>query len=442
MERWHHVAVTGGGIAGLTAAIALAGHARRVTVVERDALAGDPGFRPGVPQSRHLHSLMGAGQRALDELLPGFTDELYAAGAVPLRTPYDHVWLSPAGWCHRFAPSRTVPSASRELVEWVVRRRAESLPGIRIRDRLEVTGLRADGAGITGVAVVRRDGGATEEIAADLVVDTSGRRSRAPEWLASLGCDDAETTLVDSRAGYASRYYAMPADFGDAWRVISIQPGPSQPLRGGALVPVEGGRWLVSLYGYLDDHPPTDEEGFLAFAASLRHPVLYETIRDAEPLGPIHGFRHMANERRHYEALAAWPQGLLVVGDATCALNPVYAQGMSVAAMSAHRLRDLLHEGVDDCATLQKELAAGNDRAWHVAVGADLAYLGEAPADEESRRGGERMRRLLELAMVDAEVNSAFFDVMMMLAEPDALDAPELTARLAQGPARPPAARP
>lgn len=131
-----------------------------------------------------------------------------------------------------------------------------------------------------------------------------------------------------------------------------------------------------------------------------------------------------------------------MVGDATCALNPVYAQGMSVAAMSAHRLRDLLHEGVDDCATLQKELAAGNDRAWHVAVGADLAYLGEAPADEESRRGGERMRRLLELAMVDAEVNSAFFDVMMMLAEPDALDAPELTARLAQGPARPPAARP
>ncbi|MGP4030150.1 FAD-dependent oxidoreductase [Actinomadura sp. 3N407] len=441
MERWYHVAVIGGGIAGLTAAIALAGHAGRVTVVERDAPADDPGFRPGVPQSRHLHSLMGGGQRALDELLPGFTDELYAAGAVPLRTPYDHLWLSPAGWCHRFAPSRTVPSASRELVEWVVRRRAESLPGVRIRDRLEVTGLRADGGGITGVTVVPRGGGTTEEIAADLVVDASGRRSKTQEWLASLGHDDAETTLVDSRAGYGSRYYAMPADFDDAWRVISIQPGPSQPLRGGALVPVEGGRWLVSLYGYLDDHPPTDEEGFLAFAASLRHPVLYETIRDAEPLGPIHGFRHMANERRYFESLSAWPRGLLVIGDATCALNPVYAQGMSVAAMSAHRLRDLLHEGVDDCATLQKELAAGNDRAWHVAVGADQAYLGEAPADEESRRSGERMQRLLELAMVDAEVNSTFFDVMMMLAEPDALDTPELTARLAQGPARPPAAR-
>jgi len=441
MERWHHVVVIGGGIAGLTAAVALAGRAERVTVIERDALAGDPGFRPGVPQSRHLHSLMGAGQRALDELLPGFTDELYAAGAVPLRTPYDHLWLSPAGWCHRFAPSRTVPSASRELVEWVVRRRVAGMAGVGFRDHLEVVELGQGDGRVTGVRAVSRGGAVVEEIDADLVLDASGRRSRAQQWLASLGHGKAETTLVDSRAGYASRYYAIPDDFADEWRVISLQPGPSQPLRGGALVPVEGGRWLVSLYGYLDDHPPTDEEGFLAFTASLRHPVLYETVRGAEPLGPIHGFRHMANERRHYEALSGWPQGLLVVGDATCALNPVYAQGMSVAAMSAHRLRDLLQEDVDDCVTLQKELAAGNERAWHVAVGADLAYLGEAPADEESRRSGERMQRLLELAMVDAEVNSTFFDVMMMLAEPDTLDTPELTARLAHGPARPPAVR-
>jgi flavin-dependent dehydrogenase len=442
MDRWQHAVVIGGGIAGLTAAVAVAGHAERLTVVERDRLSENPAFRSAVPQSRHLHSLMGAGQQALDTLLPGFTDELYAAGAVPLRTPYDHLWLSPAGWCHRFSPSHTVPSASRELVEWIVRRQVADLAGVRVRDRVEITGLLADGGRVTGVRALAREGGAAEEIAADLVVDASGRRSHAREWLASLGHGEAETTRIDSRAGYSSRYYAIPEDFADEWRVISIQPGPSQPLRGGALVPVEGGRWLVSLYGYLNDHPPTDEAGFLAFGASLRHPVLYETIREAEPLGPIHGFRHMANERRHYEALPHWPDGFLVVGDAACALNPVYAQGMSVAAMSAQRLHGLLDEGVDDCATLQKEMAAGNERAWHVAVGADLAYLGEAPTDEESRRSGERMQRLLELAMVDADVNKTFFDVMMMLAEPDALDTPELTARLAQGPARPPAARP
>ncbi|WP_067814901.1 FAD-dependent oxidoreductase [Actinomadura kijaniata] len=437
MERRQHAVVIGGGIAGLAVAGALAGRFRRVTVVERDASADGAAFRAGVPQSRHLHSLMGAGQRALDDLLPGFTDGLYAAGAVPLRTPYDHLWLSPAGWCHRFPPSHTVPSASRELVEWVLRRRVSGLPDMVVRDRLEVTGLVADDERVTGVRVARRDGSGAEEVTADLVVDASGRRSHAARWLAALGHGETGTTLVDSRAGYASRCYAVPEGFADEWRVISIQPGPGQPTRGGALVQVEGGRWLVSLYGYLGDHPPTDEDGFLAFAASLRHPVLHDVVRDAEPLGPVHGFRHMANERRHFEDLPRWPQGLLVVGDAACALNPVYAQGMSVAAMTARRLRALLDEGVDDCAALQKETAAGNDRAWRIAVGADLAYLGEAPVDERARREAGRMGRLLELAMVDAEVNRVFFDVMMMLAEPDALATPALAARLAQGPARP-----
>ncbi|GAA2625651.1 tryptophan 7-halogenase [Actinomadura fulvescens] len=436
MEHGRHAVVIGGGIAGLTAAVALNDHFSRVTVVERDALPGVPAFRSGVPQSRHLHSLMGAGERALGDLMPGFSDELYAAGAVPLRTPYDHLWLSPAGWCHRFAPSHTVASASRELVEWVIRGRAER-SGVQIIQRLETVALTAEGRAVTGVRVRPRDGGDEREITADVVVDASGRRSNADDWLVSLGFGEPEVTRVDSRPGYSSRYYAIPDGFADEWRVISIQPGPSQPLRGGALVPVEGGRWLVSLYGYLDDHPPTDEAAFLDFAASLRHPVLYDTVRNAEALGPIHGFRHMANERRHYEALPAWPEGFLVVGDAACAVNPVYAQGMSMAAMTARTLKRLLAEGVRDAATLQKEVAAGNERAWQVAVGADRAYLGEAPMDQESRRTGEHMRRLLELAMVDATVNKTFFDVMMMLAEPDELSGPEMTARLAQGPGRP-----
>ncbi len=132
-----HAAVIGGGLSGLTAAVALAGHCERVTVLERDAPARGPEQRPGAPQSRHLHSLMGAGQRALDELLPGFSEELYAAGAVPLRTPYDHLWLSPAGWCHRFEPTHTVPSATRDLVEQVVRRRVEQLGNVRITDGCE-----------------------------------------------------------------------------------------------------------------------------------------------------------------------------------------------------------------------------------------------------------------------------------------------------------------
>ncbi|MEW2354056.1 FAD-dependent monooxygenase [Spirillospora sp. NPDC029432] len=439
MERREHAVVIGAGIAGLTAAAALAGRFERVTVLERDALPDGPEFRPGIPQSRHLHSLMGAGQRALDELLPGFTERLYEAGAVPLRTPYDHLWLSPAGWCHRFAPSHTVPSATRELVEHVVRKSVAGLGGVDFRDRTETVGLVGDAERVTGVRVRGRDDDRAEEFGADLVVNASGRRSGGRRWLRELGLDEPEAERVDSRPGYSSRLYALPDDFADEWRIISIQPGEGQPLRGGALVPVEGGRWLVSLYGYLDDHPPVDEAGFLEFARSLRHPVLYDIVREAVPAGPVHGFRHMANERYRYEDLPVWPDGLLLVGDAVCAVNPVYAQGMSMAAMTAVLLRRLLGEGAG-CRAVQKEIAAGNERAWRVATGADQAYLGDT-GDEAAREAGEYMRRLMELALVDAEVNRTFFDVMMMLAEPDALSSPELAARVARGPARPPAGR-
>ncbi|WP_018657622.1 NAD(P)/FAD-dependent oxidoreductase [Actinomadura flavalba] len=438
LEARRHAVVIGAGMAGLTAAVALAGHFDRVTVLERDALPDEPVFRPGVPQSRHLHSLMGAGQRALDELVPGFTGRLYDAGAIPLRTPYDHLWFSPAGWCHRFPPSHTVPSASRELIEAVVRRAAVERHGVAVRHRTEVTGLDGEpGGAVTGVHAAPRDGGAPERLPADLVVDASGRRSRVPAWLTERGHGTAETTVVDSRAGYSSRLYEIPGGSADEWRVISIQPGPGQPTRGGALVPVEGGRRLVSLYGYLDDHPPTDEDGFLAFAASLRHPVLHDVLRSAEPAGPIHGFRNMANRRWHGEDLPAWPDGLLVAGDALCAVNPVYAQGMSMAAMTAVLLDRLLAEGGADGRTLQKRLAAGNERAWQVATGADLAHLGTGAADEAAAETAAYMQRLLELALVDADVNRTFFDVMMMLDEPGALFAPELTARVARGPARP-----
>jgi 2-polyprenyl-6-methoxyphenol hydroxylase-like FAD-dependent oxidoreductase len=442
MGSGRHAVVIGAGLAGLTSTATLAKHFDAVTVVERDDLPQAPAFRKGVPQSRHLHALMGGGQRALEELLPGFTDDLYAAGAVPLRTPFDHLWLSPAGWCYRFPPTHVVPSASREQVEWVVRDRVSRLSGVRFRDRAEAIDIKADAGAITAVRVRSRDNGAVEEIEADLVVDAAGRGSKSVQWLESLGYGTPERTAIDSRAGYSSRYYAVPEDFGDEWRIISIQPLPPRTLRGGALVPVEGGRWLVSLYGYLDDHPPTDDEGFLAFAAGLRHPVLYETIRAAKPLGPVHGYLRMANERIHYESLTRWPDRLLVLGDATCAVNPVYAQGMSMAAMTAVTLGRRLAErdgDVSDCGALQKEVAAGNERAWQTAVGADLGYLtpADAEVDEETRRGGEYMGRLLELAMVDPVVNKTFFDVMMMLDEPGALSGPEIAARISQGPRRP-----
>ncbi|SEG86391.1 hypothetical protein SAMN04489712_11970 [Thermomonospora echinospora] len=201
MKRGRHAAVIGCGISGLTAAAVSARCFERVTVVERNVLPEGPGFRSEVPQSRHLHSLMGARQRALDELLPGFTEELYEAGAVPLRTTYDHLWLSPAGWCSRFhPPSHVVPSATREPIEWIVRRRVAQIPQVSLREGRQVRDLTVD-SGRTRVTGVRASaGGSEEEIPADLVVDASGRRSRIPQWLAAMTAQ-ALGTLLAERGG-------------------------------------------------------------------------------------------------------------------------------------------------------------------------------------------------------------------------------------------------
>jgi len=442
MARIGHAVVVGASVAGMVSAAALAGHAERVTVIDRDTLPEEPGARKGTPQARHLHSLMASGQHALDALLPGVLDDLVAAGAVPVTAPEDNLWLSPVGWCTRFPGTHTVPSASRDLMDWTLRRRVAALPGVTFTTGADVTGLLVDpaGAAVTGVRLRHRAGSAVEDVHADLVVDASGRGTRTPRLLAELGFGEPRRSVVDSRAAYSSRFYRIPADFGGDWRCISIGNEPPRTTRGGALIQVDGDRWLVSLFGYLGDHPPTDEAGFLEFAASLRHSVLHDAIRAAEPAGPIHGFAHMANARWHYEELPAWPKNLLVLGDAACALNPVYAQGMSVAAMSAVAVREHLGrvEERPDCAEIQKALASTVDGAWTVAVGADHALLSPADAeiDEESRRVGENMDRVLRVALVDAHVNKIFFDVMMMVEEPARLFAPDIAERAGQGPAK------
>ena len=170
------------------------------------------------------------------------------------------------------------------------------------------------------------------------MVVADGRNSRLPDWLAALGYEPPQETVVNSFQGYASRLYRPPAGFEADWKALYIQQAPPADPRGGVVSPVEGGLWLVSLIGGDGDYPPTDEAGFLDFARSLRSPALYEAIAEAEPLTPIVGQRATENRLRHYDRLGRLPEGVVVVGDAVCAFNPVYGQGMTAAAIGAEVL--------------------------------------------------------------------------------------------------------
>jgi 2-polyprenyl-6-methoxyphenol hydroxylase-like FAD-dependent oxidoreductase len=420
-----HAIVIGGSLTGLLAVRVLTDHFNRVTLVERDRFPAGAAFRPGIPQSRHLHVLWTRGLELLEDLFPDLEKTLLGAGAEEIGVPSDVLWLTAAGWRTRFEVTRLL-TFSRPLLDWAVRSRLTG--SLDVLEDNEATGLLARGTDVAGVAL--RSG---ETMAADLVVDATGRGSRAPSWLATLGYPSPPETLVDPLLGYASRYYAIPSGFDPGWKALYLQADPPLTRRTGGLFPQEGGRWICSLSGAGRDYGPTDENAFLDFAKGLRDPVLYEAIRDAEPLSPITGFRRTANHRRHYDRLPAWPHGFVVMGDAACAFNPIYGQGMTVAAISALALDRCLREDRDDLERrFQRQVARSGAGAWLIATGEDLRYpeTEAAPTRLSTRLINAYVDRVVATANVDRRVCASLLDVLALTSAPASLFSPAVLARV------------
>jgi len=321
---------------------------------------------------------------------------------------------------------------------------------VQVLEGCQAIGLLTDPSrdAVTGVRLRSRDGradatGPAAEVAADLVVDASGRQSRALQWLAELGYQPPAETTISSLLGYASRQYAIPASFEADWRMLVINAKPPGNARSGAVVPIEGGRWMVALIGAGRDHPPTDDAGFLEFARGLRSPLLYDTIKDAEPASPIYGFRNTDNRRRHFERLRRWPDQFLVIGDASCTFNPIYAQGMTVTAMTAVALDRILAEHwrrsdtnpLGRARRAQRQVARTSAGAWTMATTEDLRYpwTEGARLDLPTRIMHRYADRVLEVANGNPKVNTAFVNVVNLRHPPASLLHPRvLLAVLAQ----------
>jgi 2-polyprenyl-6-methoxyphenol hydroxylase-like FAD-dependent oxidoreductase len=450
-----HAVVVGGSMAGLLAARVLADHFARVTVVDRDRFPCLPDHRAGAPQSHHAHALLQRGQQILGGLFPGIVADLLAAGATPaLRPP---VIVSPVGKLATAPPpkdaaapaGRTGPApgvyASRILLEWHVRGRLGGFPGITIRPATEVVGLAAGAGGrAAGVRVRPRgaaDEPAVETLAADLVVDASGRQSAAPAWLEELGYGPTPEEVVHSDIGYASRFYRKPEGWPGEWDGIIVNGRVPHNPRAGLILPIEDGLWHVSLGGFAGHYPPTDEEGFLDWARGLPDPSLYEAIRVAEPVTPIRGYRTPQNRLRRFDQLARWPEGFVTLGDAVCAFNPIYGQGMTVAAVEADLLgRALAARGGAGspgfARRFQRDLAKAVADPWLIASGEDLRWEVEA-SGIRPRRGSGLVRgyveRVLRRARTDPRVAGAYMAVVSMAAPPSSLFAPRVLLPTAAG---------
>lgn len=440
-----HAIVIGGSIAGLTTARVLTDHFDLVTVIERDQIPDTPTFRKGVPQGRQPHALLLRGQLILEQLFPGLTQELLDAGAVTVNMGAEAKWSVVDQMRVSYESEIEITSCSRPLLESTIYRHMLAHPKVHFIQQSQVIGLEADASGtfVTGVRLRSINGEhrldtPTRVIAADLVVDASGRDSDAPEWLEALGFTLPQETVISSNAGYATRIYRRPAHLPADVKVMYIQTAPPHNTRGGIILPMEGDRWHVTMIGMADDLPPTDEAGYLEFARSLPSPIIYEAITQAEPLSAINGYRRVENRERGYDQLPRYLEGFLVIGDAARAFNPVYGQGMTVAAMSSLVLDQCLREqhelhSAGDFSGLarrfQAQLAAATAGAWQMSTGEDrrwAALRGEATLDPAAELAGRYIEQVIKASLTIPAVAEAFFRVQQMMDDPSLFFRPDI----------------
>jgi 2-polyprenyl-6-methoxyphenol hydroxylase-like FAD-dependent oxidoreductase len=427
-----HAVVLGASMAGSLAARVLTEAYRKVTVIDRDVLPQGRVHRRSVPQGRHLHVLLPRGCEVLEEFFPGFTAGAVQAGA-PTGDGLGAVRVVVSGHrLRRVDVGRLGLFVSRPFLEGQVRARLRALPEVTFVEGNDIVGLvtTADRRRITGVTV-RGPDGHPQQITADLVVDATGRGSRTPIWLREWGyCPPAEDR-IDIRLGYATRTLRLrPGVIGND-KFIAIGPTSDNP-RMGALGAMEGGRHILTLGGILGDYPPTDPAGFEAFAASLPAPDIAEAIQDAEPLDDPVAFRFPASVRHRYERLRAFPDGLLVIGDAVSSFNPIYGQGMTVAANQAMALRRLLARTPQPAPCEYFRLIATTiDAPWDIAASADLAFpdvLGTRTA--KTRLVNAYLPYLLAAAAHDATLSVAFARVQGLIDRPEGLLRPDRVLRV------------
>ncbi|GKS58705.1 FAD-binding monooxygenase [Nitrospira sp.] len=390
--------------------------------------------RKGALQAAHAHGLLASGYRVLDDYFPGMMDELEALGAPRGDVTGDFLWFQYGRWKLRHQSGLRGITVSRPCLETAVRRRVKALPNVTFLEQTEgIHPLYDQTAGrVTGVAVRRRDDQVEQRLNADLVIDASGRGSQSPKWLQQWGYDPPVEISIRINVGYATRIFERrPGELSNSIGGL-ISGTPPASTRYAAVLAAERNRWVVTLVGTVRDYPPTNEEEWLAFAEHLPVPLVHELVSAARPLTGITSYRFPTNQRRLYENMKRFPSGYLVLGDALCSFNPIYGQGMSVAAAEAKALQDCIAMGLEGLSQrFYQRVGRIVDIPWTIATGEDFRF----PQVEGRRPFGSwfinpYMERVHAVASRDRVVCRKFFEVLNLLAAPQSLMAPRVAWRV------------
>jgi hypothetical protein len=272
-----------------------------------------------------------------------------------------------------------------------------------------------------------------------------------PAWLAERGYPPPRESRLRVDIVYVTRHYRhLPGQLGEIIGT-AVVPYPGH-LRGAALIRQEGGQWVLTLVGMLGEDPPVDDAGMLAYARSLDGPEVASVMSESPPLDSPVKMRFPASLRRHYAKLDRIPSGLIIMGDALCSFNPVYAQGMTVAMLQALALREALQQalrraragtasagtasaGAGACGTVAERFLRAADRivsaAWATSVGGDLRFVrAEGRRQPADRLVNAYLSRLRAAAAVDPAIAEVYLRVINMMDPPARLMTPGTLIRV------------
>lgn len=407
--------VVGGSIAGLSMAPVLADAFDEVLVMDRDTLPDGPVPRDGAPQTRHPHALLEAGRATFEDLFPGFSEAILTAGGVLVDSGTDMTYYDKGGYVADTDARLPTYCATRGLIEHIVRQRVADIPSVTLQDDTHVIEFEtdADASSVTGVSY--RHGDKDEQsLSADLVIDATGRTSPIPTWLENHGYQAPPVEDIEIDVSYSTIRLERPEN---DRRLFLVPPDPPRK-RGAAFIPVEEGQWEVIVQGVHDEDTPRERSSFIEFVESLPVDAMGELLRQYEWDGEaIDYYPFPSSRRRRYEELDAFPDRLVVTGDAIASFNPIYGQGMSIAALDALQLHhtladDGLHAVGPRFFERTSEVV---DAAWQLVVGADFAF----PETAGSKPTGTDLSnwytaRLLREAHADSGLSEAFLRVLRL----------------------------
>lgn len=410
--------VLGGGMAGLCTARVLADAFDDVVIIDRDPLPERIVARDGVPQASHPHVLLEAGRQTLEDLFPGFSEAVLSAGGLMIDAATDVHYFEQGDYLADCPNRLPMYCASRPLFEAVVRHLIRQRDNIQIRDRCQFITYCLDdtGTAVTGVRIRDKTANTNQEIdlSADLIVDATGRTSRTPVWLENHGYTAPPIDEVTINVTYSTIRIERPPDA----RIAVLAPPNPPRTRGGAAVPIENNQWELILGGIHGDDSPTQPGRFIDFSESLPLDVLATLAKEQSwKSDDIHYYPFPSSRWHHYEHLDRFPDGLLVTGDAIASFNPVYGQGMSVAALDALILHHTLAtNGLENLAPRFFDRAATVvDEVWKIAVGADFEFpQTTGPKPPGTDLFNRYLSRLKRQAHDDGVLTEAFFRVFRL----------------------------